>query len=188
MQEDNFLKITPNEDGGASKRKKTLKVGLRTWKTVVAVAITAALMQYYFNETPFFGCIGATVAIGRSGRESIRNSVIRNVGTLVGGLVGIVMLLLTDNIYVFALGVIPVIMINYWLDLNDSIVPGCIVYFAVVYLMSDTGDGEIYALRRIFHTFLGTIIGFVINMVVQPPPFHHHHEKAATDHSIDHEL
>ncbi len=168
--------------------RKKWSIGLRTWKTVIAVGLTAALMKYGFDETPFFGCIGAAVAIGRSGKESIRNSVIRNVGTLVGGLVGILMMLMTDNIFLFALGVIPVVMIHHWLDLNDSIIPGLIVYFAVVYLMVEQGDAEIYALRRIFYTFVGTAIGFVVNMVVKPPPFHHHHHKAKTNNNIDHEI
>ncbi|MDO5062285.1 MAG: aromatic acid exporter family protein [Peptostreptococcaceae bacterium] len=157
---------------------KNFKVGLRTWKTVVAVAITASVMTYIFQETPFFGCIGASVAIGRSGKESLRNALIRNVGTLVGGTIGILMLFISDNILINALGVIPVITVICALKLEDSVIPGCIVYFAVVYLMAVTGEGHIYAVRRIFHTFVGTLIGVAVNMLLQPPPFHHHHEKA----------
>lgn len=159
---------------------KNLKIGLRTWKTVVAIAITAYIMRYYFHETPFFGCIGATVAIGRSGKESLRNSLIRNVGTFVGGAMGILMLFISDHIFINALGVIPVIVIICRLKLEDSVIPGCIVYFAVVYLMAETGEAHIYAIRRIFHTFIGTLIGFSVNMLLQPPPFHHHHEKSKT--------
>ncbi|MFC4804727.1 FUSC family protein [Filifactor villosus] len=158
--------------------KKNFKIGLRVWKTVVAVAVTALVMKYIFKETPFFGCIGTTVAVGRSGKESLRNALIRNVGTLVGGVIGIAMTFVTDNILICSLGVIPVILINYHLKLEDSIVPGCIVYFAVVYLMGETGEAHIYAVRRIFHTFVGTGIGLAVNLILQPPPFHHHHEKS----------
>ena len=161
---------------------RNFKIGLRTWKTVIAVAITAGLMRYLAHETPFFACIGATVGVGRSGKESLKNSLIRNVGTLVGGLIGIAMLFISDNVFINALGVIPVIMINNKLKLDDSIVPGCIVYFAVVYLMAETGEAHFYALRRIFFTFVGTVIGFTVNMLLQPPPFHHHHEKAQSRH------
>lgn len=154
--------------------KKNFKIGLRVWKTVVAVAVTALVMKYIFKETPFFGCIGTTVAVGRSGKESLRNALIRNVGTLVGGVIGIAMTFVTDNILICSLGVIPVILINYHLKLEDSIVPGCIVYFAVVYLMGETGEAHIYAVRRIFHTFVGTGIGLAVNLILQPPPFHHH--------------
>lgn len=157
---------------------RNVKIGLRTWKTVIAVAIAASLMKYVAHETPFFACIGAIVGVGRSGKESLRNATIRNVGTLVGGLIGIAMLFISDNVFVNALGVIPVIYINNKLRLEDSIVPGCIVYFAVVYLMAETGEAHFYAIRRICFTFVGTMIGFGVNMLFQPPPFHQHHEKA----------
>lgn len=153
---------------------KNFKIGMRVWKTVVAVAVTALIMKYVFKETPFFGCIGTTVAVGRSGKESLRNALIRNVGTLVGGVIGIMMIFLTDNLLIYSLGVIPVILINYRLKLEDSIIPGCIVYFAVVYFVGETGEAHIYAVRRIVHTFMGTGIGLAVNLILQPPPFHHH--------------
>ncbi len=154
------------------------KIGLRVWKTVFAVAITAAIMKYAFHESPFFACIGAIVAVGRSGKESIRNSMVRNAGTFVGGIIGILMLLVSNNVFWLALGIIPIILLHVEVDLGDSIVPGCIVYFAVVYLMAETGGAHFYALQRIFFTFLGTVIGFLINMLVDPPPMEDFHKKA----------
>lgn len=144
---------------------------MRTWKTVLSVAAAAGFMRYVMDDNPFFGCIGAVVGVGKTGKESLRNSMARNLGTLTGGLVGMGMIYLTDNICLEALGVIPIIMVNKWLKFEDSIVPGCIVYFAVVYLMG-AGEAHTYALRRIFETFLGTLIGFGINHMIQPPPFH----------------
>lgn len=157
---------------------ENLKIGMRIWKTVIAVAITAVIMQYWFKETAFFGCIGAVVAVGRSGKESLKNSMIRNTGTLIGGLVGIAMLFVTDNPIVFAFGVIPVIIIHNIIDMDEPIVPACIVYFAVVYLMANVGNAELYALRRIFYTFIGTAIGLGVNMLFNPPPVSHNHEKS----------
>ncbi len=141
-----------------------LRIGPRIWKTVAAVAITSIVMTSLFHETPFFGCIGAVVGVGRNREESFDNSIIRNLGTLIGGLVGIAMLSITDNIVIEAFGVIPIILINRWLKKEPSIVPGCIVYFAVVYLMP-SHVGILYAFRRISMTFVGTIIGIVINLL-----------------------
>lgn len=147
---------------------KLPKVGLRTIKTSIAVMITAGIMHYIVNETPFFACIGAAVAIGKTKKTSLEASIVRNVGTAVGGIVGIVMSLITDNVFVKGLGVIPIIYIINILNKKDSIIPGCIVYFAVVYL-NTMDTARFYAVRRILQTFLGSIIGIIVNFAIRGP-------------------
>lgn len=144
------------------------KIGLRTIKTTIAVMITAGIMNYIIKDTPFFACIGATVAIGKTKKTSFEASIIRNVGTAIGGLIGIIISLFTDNVFLKGLGVIPIIYIINLLNKKDSIIPGCIVYFAVVYL-NTMDTARFYAIRRILQTFLGSIIGIIVNFAIRGP-------------------
>ncbi|KAI4453106.1 2-iminoacetate synthase [Holotrichia oblita] len=109
-------------------------LGLRTLKTVIAVALSALYMKYIVGDTPFFACIGAVVAVERTMAMSIKMSLIRNIGTVTGGLIGICAALITDSIVLMAFGLVPIIYINNRIGKKESIVPGAIVYFAVVYL------------------------------------------------------
>lgn len=143
-------------------------LGLRTMKTVLTVVITASLMHYVLQETPFFACIGAVVAMERTIPDSYRAALIRNLGTLVGGLLGIVFANLTGNVLLLGFGVIPIIFIQTALNKQQSIIPACVVYFAVVY--TNTADTALsYGLRRIGETFLGTVVAILVNRTVFPP-------------------
>ena len=151
---------------GVSLLKKS--VGLRTIKTFLAVLVSALLMQHFFEQPPFFACIGAVVAMEKNIASSIQAALVRNIATLTGALVGIAIASFTENILLLSLGIIPLIWINRALNRTESIVPGAIVYFAVVYL--NTMDATwLYGVTRIAGTFLGTVVALIINAVVFPP-------------------
>lgn len=143
-------------------------IGMRTIKTVLAAFLAAMLMKYVFHQTPFFACIGAVVAMEKTMSQSLRASIIRNIGTLVGGLVGIVVSSLTQNLLLISLGLIPMIYIDNRLKKQESIVIGAIVYFAVVYL-NMSGGALVYGLTRILCTFIGSLVGLAVNMLICPP-------------------
>lgn len=143
-------------------------VGMRTIKTVIAALLTALFMRYVMHQTPFFACIGAVVAMERTFTSSIQAAIIRNVGTLTGGLVGIAVASFTESALLFSLGLIPLIVINNTVGRKESIVPGAIVYFAVCYL-NTMDQAWIYGLTRILGTFIGTLIGIAVNMLIFPP-------------------
>lgn len=143
-------------------------VGMRTIKTVIAALLTALFMRYVMHQTPFFACIGAVVAMERTFTSSIQAAIIRNVGTLTGGLVGIAVASFTESALLFSLGLIPLIVINNTVGRKESIVPGAIVYFAVCYL-NTMDQAWVYGLTRILGTFIGTLIGIAVNMLIFPP-------------------
>lgn len=143
-------------------------MGMRTFKTVLAAFLAALLMRFVFDATPFFACIGAVVAVEKTRSRSLRAVLARNIGTLTGGLVGIAISSLTTNILFISLGLVPMIYIDNRLRRQDSIVVGAIVYFAVTYL--NMGGGAVaYGLSRIAYTFVGSLIGLAVNMLVCPP-------------------
>lgn len=142
--------------------------GLRTMKTVLAVALAALFMRYVLHQSPFFACIGAVVAMERTLQSSLQAALIRNVATLTGGLVGIAISSFTENILLLSLGLIPLIVVNNKIGRKESIVPGAIVYFAVAYL-NTMDQAWFYGLMRILGTFIGTAIGIGVNLFVFPP-------------------
>ena len=143
-------------------------LGLRTLKTVLAVFLSAAFMQYVMGETPFFACIGAVVAMESSLQRSLHAAAVRNIGTITGGLIGIAVASFTDSLLLTSLGLIPVIITDTLLGRRECVVPGAIVYFAVAYL-NTMDQAWIYGLRRILGTLIGTLIAIAINALLFPP-------------------
>ncbi len=143
-------------------------VGLRTFKTLLATIICVIIMEYVFNETPFFACIGAVVAVEKTLETSIKASISRNTGTIIGGVLGIIFASISVQPVFLALGIVPLIYIKNLIKKQDSIVAGAIVYFAVVFL-NPGGQALLYGTRRIAGTFFGTLIGFAVNYFISSP-------------------
>lgn len=148
--------------------KRFPNVGLRTIKTVIAVLISSLFMRYILNQNPFFSCIGAVVAMEKTIAISVKAAVIRNVGTITGGVLGIIVGSFTENILLMSLGLIIFIMLNNTIGKKESIVPGAIVYFAVFFLNS-MDEAWIYGLTRIVGTLIGTLIALAVNAWIFPP-------------------
>lgn len=143
-------------------------VGMRVLKTVLAVTIACLFEYYILKQNPFFACIGAVVAMEKNIVLSLRAAVTRNVGTVLGGLIGILIGSFTKNIFIMALGLIPLISLSNLIHKQESIVPGAIVYFAVFFL-NNMEDCWRYGLMRILGTFIGTIIALLVNRLILPP-------------------
>lgn len=143
-------------------------IGMRVIKTVVAVYLAALFMHYVLRQPPFFACIGAVVAMESSIANSLKAALSRNLGTVIGGVVGIVVASYTENMLLISLGLIPLIVISTRLGRHETIVPGAIVYFATCYL--NTMDRAlVYGVTRILGTFIGSLIGLGVNILLFPP-------------------
>lgn len=93
----------------ALRRLSFLRIGMRTIKTVIAAMLAALFMKHVMHQTMFFACIGAITAVEKTVSSSVRASVIRNIGTITGGLVSIAISSSTENIALISLGLIPMI-------------------------------------------------------------------------------
>lgn len=152
---------------------KKFPVGLRSLKTALAVVLAAAVAKYVIHDTPFFACIGAAVAMESSISRSVKAAVVRNLGNFVGGALGILAGIVlktavTNNSVFLGLGVIPLIVIINLAKRPESIVPGCITYFATVFL-NDSGGTWTYGAMRIMDTFVGTLVAIGVNYLIFPP-------------------
>lgn len=152
----------------ALRRLSFPRIGMRTIKTVLAAMLAALFMKHVMHQTMFFACIGAITAVEKTVSSSVRASVIRNIGTITGGLVSIAISSFTENIALISLGLIPMILVDNALNKKVSIVPGAIVYFAVAYL-NTMDQAWVYGLNRILGTLIGTGIGLLVNFTICPP-------------------
>ena len=65
-------------------------VGMRNVKTALAAAF-CAFIYYFFDRSPAFACIGAIFGMGSDMEDSRKNGGNRLFGTLIGGLLGMVL-------------------------------------------------------------------------------------------------
>ena len=72
------------------KSMKIPGVGMRNVKTALAAAF-CAFIYYFFDRSPAFACIGAIFGMGSDMEDSRKNGGNRLFGTLIGGLLGMVL-------------------------------------------------------------------------------------------------
>lgn len=146
-----------------------MKIGLRTIKTTLAIALCAGFMEYVLHVSPFFGCIGAFVAVDNTIGKSIKAIIKRNFATIIGGIIGMVFTYFTDNVFILALGVMVLIILLNQTKYNEAILPAAIVYLGVVYIDFAQSSATLYALSRVAETFIGTVIGLAVNLIIKAP-------------------
>ena len=65
-------------------------VGMRTFKTALATAL-CALVYYFVGRSPAFACIGVIFGMGYDLQDAKKNGGNRLFGTIIGGIVGVVL-------------------------------------------------------------------------------------------------
>ena len=148
-----------------------LHVGWRTIKTAIT-AMLVAVIYCLIGRNPAFACIGVIFGLGYDMEDSIKNGGNRLFGTLIGGLLAIVVfwfyLLFFPQgghtvFLALLLGVGVVILIllcNYFWP--GGVQPGGVVLCIV--LFSTPMETYIsYSLNRIFDTAVGVIVALAVN-------------------------
>ena len=148
-----------------------LHVGWRTIKTSVT-AMLVAIVYCLLDRNPAFACIGVIFGLGVDMQDSIKNGGNRLFGTLIGGLLSIVVFRFYLIFYpqgghsvflVVLLGFAIVILIllcsYFW---PGGVQPGGVVLCIV--LFSTPVESYIpYALNRILDTSIGVIVALAVN-------------------------
>ena len=152
------------------------KVGKRNIKTALAAAI-CAFVYYFFDRSPAFACIGAIFGMGRDWEDSKLNGGNRFFGTIIGGLIGLVLfrfylifyphgghtLLLT--VLVFVGTVILVLLCQmFWVG---GVQPGGVV-LCIILFNTPVDTYVSYALNRMFDTGIGVLVALLINRLLPP--------------------
>lgn len=152
-------------------KKPMPKIGMRNIKTACAVAL-CALVYFLLNRNPTFACIGAIFGMGKDFQSSKQHGGNRLFGTLIGGILGVLLfclyLLIFPNgektlllvVFVFV-GIVVLIMLCqiFW---QGGVQPGGVMM--CILLFNTPSENYInYALNRIFDTAIGVIVAIIIN-------------------------
>ncbi len=152
------------------------KIGMRIYKTLASVLIIALAYEYLWGgRNPAFACIGAVFGMGSFYSEGIRNGGMRFVGTLLGGLVVIPFYYLyyttpfgiPSTVYLIV-GLFFVIYINRVFGANAAIQPGTVVYFVVMFTVTNERYLS-YTIARVIDTGLGVLLSVLINLILPTP-------------------
>lgn len=144
-------------------------LGMRTFKTGLAVLVTALLAMVIPNTVPFNIIFASVICMETSVVSSFQAGANRVVGTFIGALVSLVLLYLPiPNPIRLALGVMLVIYICNRLNIKKSVGIGASIVILIM-----TGSGAVgpleYTIRRILDTLLGIGVATLINMFIYPP-------------------
>lgn len=143
-------------------------IGPRIWKTGISVALCIFLVQSLNLESPLLAVVAAIITIQPSITKSIVHGSNRAIATLIGGLIGLVIVMLFGaHPIIIGLAVILAIAISIKLKLQEAIV---ITTITVVAVMVDvTGDPKIFAFYRLLETLIGIAVGVGVNLTFSPP-------------------
>lgn len=148
-------------------------IGMRIVKTVVAVFL-CGVFAYIRKASAFFSMIAALACIQNTTTETIKSSVDRMIGTLIGGVTGIVVVYAMNDLgvihldllryLVVALLLIPIIEISLMVKKPGCASMACMVFMCLVV---DPGDKPaVYSIQRLFETFVGAALACGINILL----------------------
>ncbi|MGL5244326.1 MAG: FUSC family protein [Sarcina sp.] len=151
---------------------KLPKIGARNLKTALAVVLCVLLFKVSYRPYPFYACIAAVICMKDNVKSSVKIGKNRMVGTLIGGLVGLIITILAKYLYLqnfsallTGLGIIITIYSCNLCNKKESVTIACIVLIAIMVNLKGTAPFA-YALNRILDTFVGIIIALLINKFI----------------------
>ncbi len=156
------------------KKKFRLHIGQRNLKTAFATMLTAAL-YFLIHRNPTFACIGAIFGTGNSMENSRLHGGNRFFGTLIGGLLGMLLFRIYIIFYpdgephlamlpfVFV-GVVALIVLSqiFWVG---AVQPGGVV-LCILLFNTPVETYVSYSLNRIFDTGVGVVIALIVNYLL----------------------
>lgn len=149
-------------------------IGQRNIKTAAA-ATACALLYMLVDRNPTFACIGAIFGLGSDMENSRLNGGNRFFGTLIGGLLGMILFHLYIQIYpdgathallllFLFIGVVILILISVKFQWPGAVQPGGVLLCILLY--NTPVDTYIsYSVNRIIDTGIGVIIALLINRI-----------------------
>jgi uncharacterized membrane protein YgaE (UPF0421/DUF939 family) len=162
--------------GGHMMSIKSVKipgVGMRNVKTALAAAF-CAFIYYFFDRSPAFACIGAIFGMGSDMEDSRKNGGNRLFGTLIGGLLGMVLFrlyLFIEPTGKYTLWLVPLTFIGtvilivlcqmFWVG---GVQPGGVV-LCILLFNTPVATYISYALNRILDTTIGVLVAWAVSYI-----------------------
>ena len=147
---------------------KKYKIGMRTFKTGLSVALSLYIAHLLNLKSPSFVGIAAIVSMQSSVNESLIAGKNRMLATFVGAAVGLLFsYLLPQNYFFLGLGIIAVIHIHNIFGWKQSLSLSAIVFLAI--FLNQEGGRLSYATNRLLDTFIGIIVSTLVNYFIATP-------------------
>ncbi|MGI6685348.1 MAG: aromatic acid exporter family protein [Bacillota bacterium] len=151
------------------------KIGLRTIKTTLAVFFCLAVQLIFSVDQMhiFYAAIAAIVCMRETAKESLLIGVHRFIGTLIGGIIGFILInIITyipyyhDGMYLIILPLFIMLGISIcvWLKKRNAVIICCVVVLGIALDPNLNMDNTLwYIILRIFYTTIGIIITTLLN-------------------------
>lgn len=160
-------------------RKFNFKIDNIILKTLMAVAICILTAYITGNHIAiFFGGVASIVCMQHTYKHTLKSGGYRFLGTLIGGFIGILTMLVNTlvpqhligiNAAIIALSSILAIYLCNFLNLSDSTFVNCVVFLNVV----SNYDGKtgispafLYVSERVIYTLIGIDSAYLINRII----------------------
>lgn len=152
------------------------RLGYRTLKTVLSVAICILIFTFFNNHSPVIACLSAIVALREDLSKTYSFGGLRVLGTMIGGFGATIYYFMqqsfTDKSLV-QLILIPIfvgllIIINDGLNLNKGIVASEATFLIIVFTIPQS-ESLLYIFERTFDSLIGVLVALSINRLVKPP-------------------
>lgn len=150
--------------------------GLRNIKTALSILTCLIVYQLLGRENEFIAITSAVICLQDSVDKSLEEGMNRVIGTMLGGIYGILFLFVgfsTSGTLIKDLGVtlscIAIIYICNLYNKQDYIINAIFVFILVVLIPAGEQSPFVYAYNRIIDTLIGIIIAVTINRYFFPP-------------------
>lgn len=142
---------------------------MRTIKTGIAIFLVLLVSQILDINNPLFAGIATLITMQSSVSGSWEAGKNRMLGTVLGAVIGLIFSTLApNNPFVIGIGVVIIIYLCNLLDWKKAITISSIVFMAIM-LNQDEGSRLNYSIFRTLDTFLGIIVGMIVNYFISPP-------------------
>lgn len=145
-------------------------IGLRNIKTAISVCICLIL----FSKDPFFATIASVMCMQDTVENSLKIGTNRVLGTLLGGVLGLIFLYFTRWIHaesftpiITAIGVSFAIYLCNIIKKPAACAMSCLVLIAIM-IAPTSSNPFIYAFKRTIETTLGIIVAILVNKYIKP--------------------
>lgn len=150
------------------------KIGMRIIKSSIAVFICLSLYPLLGHHgVPFYAAIAAILCMQPDVSNSYRVALNRTVGTLIGGVYGIVVLILLRTFMppsleilrylVLSLSMIPLMYLTVVLKKNTATYITCVVFLSITVSHSDELLPYAFGISRIVETLIGIFVSLLVN-------------------------
>lgn len=148
---------------------KNRLIGMRTLKTALVVIISYFVSSILNDELSFALIYAAVICVETSVVSSFKIGYNRVLGTVVGGVIGLIMTYLP--VYgglTMAVGVVITILFCNLLDIKKATGIAITLVIIIVIGSSDTTPA-VYAMQRTLDTVIGIVIATIVNLLIYPP-------------------